>query len=114
VPAGDGKGGPPVEIGVPGPRGQRKDPHRHPPQPQAPQAMTEDMMAPTDREAVGRAWDSERGRDHPTSAGDEGPPLSIGPLSAGWPLDAFSNGVVTYVAGLTEGLQALGHRVTDP
>ena len=69
-------------------------------------------MPPIDQEVCGQAQHLERGRDHPTSAEDEGPPLSIGLLSAGWPPDAFSNGVVTYVAGLAEGLQALGHRVT--
>jgi glycosyltransferase involved in cell wall biosynthesis len=74
--------------------------------------MTKDVMLPTDREAIGRAGDSKTDRYHPARAGDEGPPLSIGLLSAGWPPDAFPNGVVTYVAGLAEGLQALGHRVT--
>lgn len=47
-----------------------------------------------------------------TDAADEGPPMSIGLVSAGWPPDRFPNGVTTYVAGVAEGLRALGHRVT--
>src|SRR5262245_39791450 len=58
---------------------------------------------------AGRAEEEEL--DGP-GAGDDGQPLSIGLLSAGWPPDAYPNGVVTYVAGLAEGLEALGHRVT--
>ena len=45
-------------------------------------------------------------------AAAEGPPLSIGLVSAGWPPDKFANGVTTYVASVAEGLRALGHRVT--
>ena len=61
---------------------------------------------------VARMRGAEAEADRPALAEDEGPPLSIGLYSAGWPPDAFSNGVVTYVAGLAEGLEALGHRVT--
>jgi glycosyltransferase involved in cell wall biosynthesis len=50
------------------------------------------------------------GPEHPAAA-DEGPPLSIGLISPGWPPAAFANGVTTYVAGMAEGLRALGHRV---
>ena len=39
-------------------------------------------------------------------------PLSIGYLSPGWPLDAFPNGVVSYIADMVEPLQRMGHRVT--
>ena len=38
--------------------------------------------------------------------------VSIGLVSPGWPVEAFSNGVVTYVATLAPALQALGHRVS--
>jgi glycosyltransferase involved in cell wall biosynthesis len=48
----------------------------------------------------------------PAVAAGDGPPLSIGLISTGWPPDAFPNGVTTYVAGVAEGLRALGHRVT--
>src|SRR5262245_4224887 len=63
-------------------------------------------------ESIGRAPAAEEGPGHPTVAADGGPPLSIGLLSAGWPPDACPNGVVSYVAGMAEGLRALGHRVT--
>jgi glycosyltransferase involved in cell wall biosynthesis len=62
--------------------------------------------------AVARVGGAEEGSDRPAGAADDGPPLSIGLMSAGWPPDAYPNGVVTYVAGLAEGLEALGHRVT--
>jgi hypothetical protein len=39
-------------------------------------------------------------------------PLSIGYYSPGWPLDAFPNGVVSYVSDLYLCLKALGHEVT--
>ena len=62
--------------------------------------------------AVAPARGAEDESDGPAIAADDGPPLSIGLFSAGWPPDAYSNGVITYVAGLAEGLEALGHRVT--
>jgi glycosyltransferase involved in cell wall biosynthesis len=40
------------------------------------------------------------------------PSLSIGYLSPGWPLDAFPNGVVSYLADMTDELRRMGHRVT--
>jgi glycosyltransferase involved in cell wall biosynthesis len=61
---------------------------------------------------IDRSRDMGQGPDLPADATDAGPPLSIGLFSAGWPPDAYTNGVVTYVAGVAEGLQALGHRVT--
>src|SRR5262245_18285207 len=61
--------------------------------------------------AAVRMGDAVDESDRPAAA-DGGPPLSIGLFSAGWPPDAFPNGVITYVAGLAEGLEALGHRVT--
>jgi glycosyltransferase involved in cell wall biosynthesis len=48
----------------------------------------------------------------PGGDADDGPPLSIGLVSPGWPPDAYSNGVITYVASVAEGLRALGHWVT--
>ena len=38
--------------------------------------------------------------------------LSIGYLSPGWPLDAFPNGVVSYVADMADQLPRMGHCVT--
>jgi glycosyltransferase involved in cell wall biosynthesis len=38
--------------------------------------------------------------------------LSIGYLSPGWPAEAFSNGIVTYIATLAPALQEMGLRVT--
>jgi glycosyltransferase involved in cell wall biosynthesis len=52
------------------------------------------------------------GPDPPADPAGDGPPLSIGLVSPGWPPDAYPNGIVTYVAVLAEGLRALGHRVT--
>ncbi len=39
-------------------------------------------------------------------------PLSIGLVTPGWPADAFSNGIVTYVATLVPSLRTMGHRVS--
>jgi glycosyltransferase involved in cell wall biosynthesis len=39
-------------------------------------------------------------------------PLSVGLVSPAWPVDAYPNGIVTYVANVAEGMQALGHRTT--
>ena len=46
--------------------------------------------------------------DHQTSAVR---PLSIGYFSAGWPLDGFPNGIVSYVADMAIQLREMGHRV---
>ncbi len=43
---------------------------------------------------------------------EDGPPLSIGYMSPGWPLDAFANGIITYIADMAEQLTSLGHRAT--
>ena len=43
--------------------------------------------------------------------GDQSP-LSIGYFSVGWPLDAFPNGVVSYVVDMDRRLREAGHRVT--
>ncbi len=43
---------------------------------------------------------------------DDGPRLSIGLVSPGWPADSLSNGVATYVVDIADGLRALGHKVT--
>src|SRR5215470_10829826 len=43
---------------------------------------------------------------------DNGSPLSIGYLSPGWPLDQFTNGVVSYITDMVEPLRRMGHRVT--
>jgi glycosyltransferase involved in cell wall biosynthesis len=40
------------------------------------------------------------------------PPLSIGYLSPGWPLDAFPNGIVSYIAEMVDHLPRMGHRFT--
>ena len=40
------------------------------------------------------------------------PPLSIGYISPGWPLEGFANGIVSYIADMAEELQRMGHRVT--
>jgi glycosyltransferase involved in cell wall biosynthesis len=50
--------------------------------------------------------------DPPASRDSGGAPLSIGLVSPAWPPEAFANGIVTHVAGLRDGLSALGHRVT--
>lgn len=63
-----------------------------------------------ERPAIGPA--AAAAPDDPGAAPDEGPPLSIGLIVGAWPPDAFANGVTTYVAGVAEGLRALGHRVT--
>ena len=42
----------------------------------------------------------------------EEPPLSVGYLSPGWPLEAFANGIVSYIADMAEQLPKMGHRVT--
>jgi glycosyltransferase involved in cell wall biosynthesis len=39
-------------------------------------------------------------------------PLSIGYLSPGWPLNAFPNGVVSYVADMADQLKKMGHQIT--
>jgi glycosyltransferase involved in cell wall biosynthesis len=39
-------------------------------------------------------------------------PLSIGFYSPGWPLAAFRNGIVTYVATIAPTLRAMGHQVS--
>jgi glycosyltransferase involved in cell wall biosynthesis len=38
--------------------------------------------------------------------------LSIGYLSPGWPLDAFPNGVVSYITDMADQLRRMGHQVT--
>jgi len=38
--------------------------------------------------------------------------LSIGYYSPGWPLDAFRNGIITYVATIAPILRAMGHQVS--
>ena len=43
---------------------------------------------------------------------EDAPPLSIGYLSPGWPLDGFANGIVSYIADMADQLQRMGHRVT--
>jgi glycosyltransferase involved in cell wall biosynthesis len=42
----------------------------------------------------------------------DGQSLSIGYFSPGWPLDAFPNGVVSYVADMDRRLREVGHHVT--
>jgi glycosyltransferase involved in cell wall biosynthesis len=39
-------------------------------------------------------------------------PLSIGYLSPGWPLNAFPNGIVSYVADMADQLKKMGHQIT--
>ena len=51
-----------------------------------------------------------RDRDAPMKPQD--PPLSIGYLSPGWPLEAFANGIVSYIADMADQLPRMGHRVT--
>jgi glycosyltransferase involved in cell wall biosynthesis len=43
---------------------------------------------------------------------EEGPPLSVGYLSPGWPLEGFANGIVSYIADMADQLPRMGHRVT--
>jgi Glycosyl transferase 4-like domain len=63
--------------------------------------------------ADGRAAGSLGGMPGPpTDAAGDGPPLSIGLVSPVWPPDAYPSGIVSYVAALAEGLEALGHRTT--
>jgi glycosyltransferase involved in cell wall biosynthesis len=40
------------------------------------------------------------------------PPLSIGYFSPGWPLDAFPNGIVSYIAEMVDQLPRMGHQFT--
>ena len=47
----------------------------------------------------------------PKSAGASAP-LSVGLVSPAWPLDAYPNGIITYVANVAEGMRLLGHRPT--
>ncbi len=70
-------------------------------------------MMSLDMRAGGRLReDRDEGPDPPADPPGGGPPLSIGLVSPAWPPDVFPNGIVTYIAGLAEGLRALGHRVT--
>jgi glycosyltransferase involved in cell wall biosynthesis len=46
------------------------------------------------------------------SPNGNGHPLSIGYLSPGWPLEAFANGIVSYIADMAAQLPRMGHRVT--
>jgi glycosyltransferase involved in cell wall biosynthesis len=43
---------------------------------------------------------------------EDGPPLSIGYVSPGWPPEAFSNGIVSYVAMIADQLAAMGFKAT--
>ena len=43
---------------------------------------------------------------------DHSQPLSIGYMSPGWPLEAFANGIISYIADMAHQLPAMGHRVT--
>ncbi len=45
-------------------------------------------------------------------AADHGPRLSVAITSPGWPADAFANGVIPYVARISQALREQGHRVT--
>lgn len=62
--------------------------------------------------ATGEAVSVEEGSAPRGRRRGGGPPLSIGLISAGWPPDAYLNGLTTYVARAAEGLRTLGHRVT--
>ena len=46
----------------------------------------------------------------PSSLRQHGAPLSVAYFSPGWPPEASSNGIVTYVASMLEGMQGLGHQ----
>ena len=39
-------------------------------------------------------------------------PFSIGYLSPGWPLNAFPNGIVSYVADMADQMKKMGHQIT--
>ena len=52
--------------------------------------------------------------DPPVDPTGGSPPLSIALVSPAWPPDAHSNGIVSCVAALAEGLRVLGHRAGDP
>ena len=43
---------------------------------------------------------------------EDGPPLSIGYMSPAWPRDAYANGIITYIADMSEQLTRMGHRAT--
>ena len=49
---------------------------------------------------------------HSMDINSDGSPLSIGYFSPGWPLDAFPNGVVSYVVDMDRRFRQAGHRVT--
>ena len=49
---------------------------------------------------------------HLMNVSGDGHPLSIGYFSPGWPLDAFPNGVVSYVVDMDRRLREAGHHVT--
>jgi glycosyltransferase involved in cell wall biosynthesis len=42
----------------------------------------------------------------------DNPSLSIGYFSPGWPLEAFANGIISYIADMANQLPRMGHRVT--
>src|SRR5262245_29559100 len=69
------------------------------------------MKIPMQDPATGGAVIAGGASTPPAVAAGDGPPLSIGLISTGWPPDSFPNGVTTYVAGVAWGLRALGHRV---
>ena len=51
-------------------------------------------------------------RDFGASMKPLNPSLSIGYVSPGWPLDAFPNGIVSYIADMADQLPKMGHQVT--
>jgi glycosyltransferase involved in cell wall biosynthesis len=70
--------------------------------------MTSTGISNDDRPGTPRGGISS---DPPDGAGASAP-LSVGLVSPAWPLDAYPNGIVTYVANVTAGMRALGHRTT--
>ena len=70
--------------------------------------MTSTETSINDRPGTPRRGTSSR----PPNSPADSVPLSVGLVSPAWPVDAYPNGIVTYVANVAEGMQALGHRTT--
>jgi glycosyltransferase involved in cell wall biosynthesis len=70
--------------------------------------MTSTEITIDDRPGTPRGGTSSQ---PPESAGASAA-LSVGLVSPAWPLDAYPNGIITYVANVAEGMRSLGHRPT--
>ena len=71
-----------------------------------------DLIAPSNARVVAEEVKHHQCPNFEVFMDPKSSPLSIGYFSPGWPLDAFPNGVVSYVADMTIQLRAMGHQVT--